>query len=71
MRGWICIKILILKTYKNLNVAGLEPAPLGNRPGALTAKPYVLIKLRRNFYTLVTTYFCCSSPATFKSLYVF
>ena len=23
--------------YKNLNAAGLEPAPPGNRPGALTA----------------------------------
>ena len=29
-------KILIQKTYKNLNAAGLEPAPPGNRPGALT-----------------------------------
>ena len=28
--------------YKNLNVVGLEPAPPGNRPGALTTKPYVL-----------------------------
>ena len=34
-------KILIWKTYKNLNVAGLEPAPPGNRPGALTTEPYV------------------------------
>ena len=34
-----------------MNVAGLEPAPPGNQPGALTTKPYVLIKLRRNFYT--------------------
>ena len=42
--------------YKNLNAAGIEPAPPRNRPGALTTKPYVLIKLRRNFYTLVTTY---------------
>ena len=51
--------ILIYKTYKNLNVAGLEPPPPGNRPGGLTTKPYVLIKLRGNFYTLVTTYLCC------------
>ena len=28
-----------------MNVAGLEPAPPGNRPGALITKPYVLIKL--------------------------
>ena len=32
--------------YKNLNVAGLEPAPPGNQSGALTTEPYVLSKLR-------------------------
>ena len=32
--------------YKNLNVAGLETAPPGNRTGAPTTKPYDLIKLR-------------------------
>ena len=26
----------------NLNAAGLEPEPPGNRPGALTTKPCVL-----------------------------
>ena len=51
--------VLIQKTYKNLNAAGLDPAPPGNRPGALTTKPCVLAKLRRNFCTLVTTYLCC------------
>ena len=30
-----------------------EPAPLGNRPSALTTNPYVLIKLRRNFICLM------------------
>ena len=67
-RFYLFRKILIKKTYKNLNVARLEPAPPRNRLGALTTKPYVLIKLRRNSYTLVTTY---SSPATCKFLYVF
>ena len=52
-------KILIQKTYKIFNVAVLELVSPGNRPGALTTKPYVLIKLRRNFYTLVSTYLCC------------
>ena len=52
-------KYLFRKTYTNLNVAGPELAAAGNRPGALTTKPYVLIELRRNFYTLFTTYVCC------------
>ena len=42
--------------YKKFNIIGLEPTPPGKRPGALTTKPYVLIRLRRNFYMLVTTY---------------
>ena len=41
--------------HKNLNAMAPEPAPPGNRPGALTTKPYGLIKLRRNVYTFVTT----------------
>ena len=35
---------------KNLNVERLEPAPPGKRPGALTSKSYVLIKLCRYLY---------------------
>ena len=45
--------------YKNL--AGLEPALPGKRPGALTTKPYVL-----NGWLSSS-----SSPATSKFLYVF
>ena len=47
-------KKYLFRKHKNLNAAGLEPAPPGNRPGALTTKPCVLAKLRRNLYTLVT-----------------
>ena len=39
-------------------MVGFEPAPLGNCLSALTTKPYVLIKLCRNSYILVTTYLC-------------
>ena len=51
-----------------MNVAGLEPAPPGNRPGALTTKPYVLIALRRNFYTLVTTYLLTKTNLYFNTV---
>lgn len=50
------IKIFFTETYENLHVTGFEAEPRGNRQSALTTKPYVLIKLRQNFYTLVTTY---------------
>ena len=46
------------KKHKNFNVARLETAPFGNRPSALTIKPYA-IGLRQNCYMLVTTYCCC------------
>ena len=35
--------LLFRKRIKFFNVAGYEPALLGNRPSALTAKPHVLI----------------------------
>ena len=38
--------LLIYKMYNNFNVAGLEPAPLGNI--------ILLNELRQNSYTLIT-----------------
>ena len=46
-----------------MNVTEFQIASLGNSPSALTIKPYVLIKLRRNSYTLVTDYLKgCNNP---------
>ena len=34
-----------LKTYKKIDVAGLESAPLGNRPSTLTTKPAFSVQI--------------------------
>ena len=44
--------------YKKFNTAEVEPAPLRNRPSALTTKPYIFIKLR-NEITKLRNYFIC------------
>ena len=49
-------------TFKNFNVEKfqpLRPLPLGNCPGSLTTKQYVLINLCRNSYTVITAHLCC------------
>ena len=45
----ICKHCTYLEHVSKFDVAGLEPAPPGNLPSALTTNPYVLIDLRRNF----------------------
>ena len=45
--------LLIKKTYKNLNAAGLEPAPPGNRPGRFRFPGGRLVFIR--FLNKITT----------------
>ena len=54
--------------YKNLNAAGLKPAPPGNRPGALTTKPFLSSYIEIFIFLLRLLYVVRNCVGTFLQI---